>query len=447
MVSEVSTAKGKRIFYGWWIVASASVVQALQGGLYFYGMSTFYMTLLREFGWSSTALSGVFSLSRLESGIVGPVAGFIIDRFGPRKLMILGFAMVGVGFILFSQINSIEMLYLVFILFLSVGSSIGFQMPANSTVAKWFIRRRGLALGITMCGVGVGGAFTIPLAWLMTHYGWRSTAVGAGLLFLTTGIPLALVMRRRPELYGMRPDGDPADEESERESPGADAHGSVALAERDGLMRVDVKKAPAEVNFTPRQALATSAFWLFSLVYAVRYMIASGVGLHEIPALEHMGYSPEAAALILGLTTILSIPGRLGFGWLADRYDKRYIMGICLVMQLVGLTALAYASDLVLVVVFLIVYSPAYGGSVPLLPAVWGEYFGRASFATITGLSQIVTMWGTVQGPLIAAYAFDVTGSYQFAFQFFAGMNLVGIALLFFVRRPQLKPAAQAAAT
>ena len=146
------------IFYGWWIVAGGSVLTALGAGLNFYGFSAFFLPLSVEFGWSRSALSGVFALARLEGGFLGPIEGFLIDKYGPRKMMFIGIPLMGLGFVLLAGVNSLLALYLVYIFTITLGSSLGTFAPATAAVANWFFRKRGRALGFVMSGVGIGGA-------------------------------------------------------------------------------------------------------------------------------------------------------------------------------------------------------------------------------------------------------------------------------------------------
>jgi sugar phosphate permease len=198
---------GPRIFYGWWIVVASTVAAGLSGGLYFFGFSTFFLPLIQDFSWSRAALSGAFSFSKLEGGIMGPVGGFLVDRLGPRTVMLAGVSLMGAGFILISRIDSLVTFYLVFIFFIAAGCTIGLQQAPMVAVANWFIQKRGLAMGIVTSGMGLGGLAVPFLAWLIVSSGWRTAAVVSGLAVWVVGIPLALAMRHRPEDQGLLADG------------------------------------------------------------------------------------------------------------------------------------------------------------------------------------------------------------------------------------------------
>lgn len=416
MTSLAQSKTSKKVFYGWWIVAAGFIIQALNGGIYFYGFSTFFNPLIDEFHWSRTELSGAFSLARLEAGIAAPVVGHFLDKLGPRRLMFFGISAVAIGFFLVSYVDSLPFFYFVFFM-ISVGASCGFGGAINVSVANWFSRKRSLALGITISGVGIGGAGVSAMAWVISQHGWRVGSMVAAAIFFFVALPISLAMRHKPEQYGYHPDGDTIDDSPSSTKP-----------------KIDMTAMRA--GFTPKQALMTSTFWVFSLVFGLRAMITAGIAVHEIPHLIAIGYSPEVAASILGAMTVISIIGRLGFGWLGDRVDKRYVIAGCLIFQCIGLYIFANITEFWHIIAFLLIFSPAYGGIIPLIPSTWASYFGRKSFASIQGLGQMVQTVGTIAGPLIAGYTFDVSGSYQFAFLLFAVLNIPSIFLVLLARKP-----------
>lgn len=409
-----------RIFYGWWIVVAGTFAQFLTGGVYLYGFSAFILPLEREFGWSRAALSGVASLSRLEGGLIGPLGGYLVDRFGPRVNVLGGVVLMGGGLILLAQVQSLLAFYLVFILLVAMGASVGIQTAMPTTIANWFIRKRSRAMGILYAGVGLGGAVVPVLAWLITQYGWRAALVVTGVVVLAVFVPLAFVFRHRPEQYGLRPDGE-------------EAEGAVRPGESP-RSRVQAR----EVDVTPGQALRMPAFWLLCVGFALRTTASHGVPLHLIPHLVGQGFTAEAAALVLGGMGVFSVVGRLGFAWMGDFWDKRYVLLVSTTVMSVGLVFLNLPTTWTTVALFLLIYSPGYGGAPPLLRAILGEYFGRRYYGTISGLFSMIAHVGTVAGPLFAGYVYDVAKSYTFAFYAFAAANLLGGVLILLARKPRL---------
>jgi len=429
-----------KIFYGWWIVVASTITLALHGGFYFYGFSTFFVPLEKAFGWSRIAISGAFSLSRMEGGIIGPIGGFLIDKFGPRKMMFLGITIMGTGFILLSRIDSITQFYLVFILLIALGGTVGIGEATFVSIANWFIKKRGTAMGIGVSGVGIGGVLVPILGWLIVQYGWRQTAVITGLIILMVGIPLSFIMRHRPEQYGYLPDGETRQESKTPTEPEAAKieHRSSKTSPKESATTIDI-------NFSPRQALKTRAFWLLALIFGLRQFISGAVVIHQIPFLIGLGIPAQLAATLLGSLAMISIVGRIGFGRLADIFEKRYVMAICMALLAFGCLILANSQTLWHVIAFLIIYAPAYGGGSTLMMALRGEYFGRLYFGTIMGFMNLIQIFGTVLGPIFAGWIFDVTGSYRTAFITFAIAAATSTVLLLITKRPVLRTVPEAA--
>ena len=345
--------------------------------------------------------------------------------------MLLGITLMGAGFILLSRIDSLITFYLVFILCVAAGSTLGIHQATLVAIANWFSKKRGTAIGIGVSGVGLGGMLVPLLAWLIVQYDWRTAAVITGLIVCTIGIPLASVMRHRPEQYGYLPDGERREENvARRESE---------VVKMDHSLSTTVAKEKVsirEIDFTLRQALRTRVFWLLALIFGLRQFVISAVVVHQIPFLTGLGISPELAAVVLGSLAMISIVGRVGFGRMADILDKRYVMAICLAFMALGCFILTNAQAWWHIIVFLIIYSPAYGGGVILMYAIRGEYFGRQHFGTIMGFMDLVQMFGIVLGPVFAGWIFDVTGSYRIAFISFAIAAATAMMLILIARRP-----------
>ncbi len=189
---------------------------ALSAGINFHGFSNFIIPLSREFGWNRTTISAAFSLARLEAGLFGPIEGWFVDKLGPRRLVLFGVPLMALGYVLMSQVNSLFFFLIVYVLFISLGSSIGTGSPMTAAVANWFDRKRGLAFGIMWSGVGIGGLFVPALGWLIEEFGWRDASLIIGIFLFVAGTPIGFVMRHRPEPYGYLPDGYiPRDERDE----------------------------------------------------------------------------------------------------------------------------------------------------------------------------------------------------------------------------------------
>jgi len=435
IISQVN-AKRKKLFRGWWVVAAASAINAIGVGFFFYGWSTFFKPLQREFGWSRAEISGVSALSRLEGGLEGPVVGPLIDKFGSKKVLLFAVALTGAGFIGLSRVSNLVTLYVLFGV-LAFGYNAGFTFATTAAVAKWFIKRRSRAISFVTTGNGIGGAALIPLlAWLIVQYGWRWTAIITGVAIWVVVLPIVvLAIRDTPEEMGLLPDGEPGGQARESEQKDKPAEATVST----GAYGLD------EVNFTWREALVTPTFWVLAAAMFFRSCILSSIVIHEIPYLTDVGIPEVQAASILGLMVLVSIPGRLAFGWMGDRVNKKVLLLATSLLQAVGILILinVRASTMSLLYLFLIVYGLGYGGGIPLPTALRADLFGRKSFATITGMITPITMVSGMAGPIFAGYVYDVSRSYSLAFYTFAIMVALSGLLFLFIRQP--KPPARLA--
>ncbi len=417
------------IFYGWWIVLGSFLVMGLNGGLYYYGFSTYFTLLIEEFRWPRAALAGVFSMARIEGSLLGPIEGFLADKYGPRRIMFAGILLMGIGFILLSRIHSIAMFSVVFVGLIALGHSLGGSIAVVVAITNWFRKKRSRALGIANSGMGLGGLMLPGLAWIITHYGWRNAMIFSGIVIIVIGIPVSFVMRHKPEQYGYLPDGDIVTA-SDKKKTGQEI--TSFSYRRPNEFKVH---EAVEVDFTPRHALKTRAFWLLAVAFALRQIVNSGIIIHQIPHLRSTGISLEWAATVLGVLAIVSITGRLGFGWLGDLAEKRYLIILCFVLMGIGALIFAYLQYWWQVILFVVFYAPGYGGGL-LQDALRAEYYGRKYIGTIRGLMSLVQIVGTAVGPIFAGLVYDLTGSYRFAFLSFALCCVVAILCLLMARRP-----------
>ncbi|MFH1484968.1 MAG: MFS transporter [Chloroflexota bacterium] len=417
--------KGKstsKIFYGWWVVLAGAVTGAFGAGAYQFGFGVFFKPISDEFGWSRVATAAAFSMSALEGGIEGPIVGVLVDRFGPRKLMMIGITVLSLGLLALSQINSLLSFYLVYMLLIAIGFNTGFHWSAQIAVANWFARRRGRALGLLASARGIGGSIMAPgLAWLVVHMGWRGSLIVLGLCMFAFCLPLAMLVRRRPEDHGLLPDGDEPDA----------LH--AVVAKEPGLK----DKAPTEeADFTVGEALRSRAWWLLVIGFTLRAFGAGAIVVHQVPLLTDRGFDIQVAANTLGALAVASIPGKAVLGLLGDTFPKRYLLAMTFIAQAISVVVLLRAQTIQEVYVFAVLYGLGTGCG-PVMQAIRAEYFGRTYFGTIGGLAQAVVVVGNVAGPVFAAWIFDITRSYDVALAIFAVTLMVGAVTVFQARRPK----------
>ncbi|MDA0988137.1 MAG: MFS transporter [Chloroflexi bacterium] len=419
--SSEEGSKKRRFFYGWWLLGAGTLLLAMQGAFMVYGFTAFFVPLAATLGTSRGALSLAFSFTRLESALLGPLGGYMIDHLGPRTMMYLGFTMLGIGFFLFSRVESLMGFYLVFPL-IALGTSWSGFLPVVTAVNHWFSRRRGLATGISSAGVNIGGVLVAVVAITISTYGWRTTAVAIAALAWLLGFPLATMIRHKPQQYGYLPDGDDPEELAASSDGSEDGDGAA-------------QEAP---DFTAWEALKTPAFWVISACHSLSILVIGMVTIHEIPLLVDAGISFETAAAVLAFMTGVAVVGRVAGGYLGDRLGMKPVLVTCFFLMSAGVIVLATSRTVSQAMVFAVLYGLGYGARAPILIALRGEYFGPRNFATIMGLSQPIMMLGSFFGPIAAGIAYDVQGSYVMVFTVVALINLIGAALVFFIKKPAI---------
>jgi OFA family oxalate/formate antiporter-like MFS transporter len=415
-VSYSDSPRRSRFFYGWWIAISAAIMHFFGGGTFYYGFTVFFNPIRESFGWNATVTSVAFTLQRLEGGIMGPIAGYMVDRFGPRRLMMAGWVVVGVGFILMSRISSLWGFYGTFVI-IATGSSFASGMMSNVAIANWFNKKRSRALTTAFIGPGLCGLLVPVLASLNNRFGWQHTLFLIGIGLWLTVLPLSLVMRHRPEPYGYLPDG-------------------ATTPAQPSDARVTGQRS---INGLPAKlVLRTSSFWFLASGAFFQQIGTSAVMVHIVPYLESVNVQTTIAALAVTGMTLCSLIGRIGFGMLGDFANKRFLIAASLGLQAVGLFVFSTisADRLWLLILFLLTFGPGYGGPIPLRPALMADYFGTKNFGTIMGLSGVVSMAGGLVSPVLAGWIFDSTGSYQLAWTIFAFITLPAIPLMLLARPP-----------
>jgi MFS family permease len=407
------------IFYGWWIVAGGFLLSTILGGLVFHSFGAYVVVLEEEFGWSRTALSVAFSIQMVESGLLGPLQGWALDHYGPRRIMLVGITIFACGFFFLSQIDSLMGFYGAFVI-IALGMSLGSMMGVMVAIVNWFNRRRALAMALQTIGFACGGFLQPGIAWSLEEIGWRETAFASGLIVLVVVLPLATLMRHRPEDYGWAPDGAPP-----REST------STAITENSS----------DEISFTVGEAIRTRAFWFISIGHGASLFVIGAVMVHLVAHLnETLGYSLAAAANVVLIVTALTVFGMLFGGIFGDRFEKRYLLAAAMVGHTAGLFVLTFAETLPWIILFAMLHGISFGVRAPLTAAIRADYFGRNSFGTLLGFSSMIILIGMVTGPIVAGISYDQTGSYQSGFLLISAVGAIG-SLFFFASKQPPPPA------
>ena len=412
------TTTKPRIFYGYWVLSAGSLVMVLLGIAGLHGLGVFFSALQREYMWSSALLSGAFALSRAESGFLGPVEGYLVDRIGPRKMVAIGLVILGVGFVLLSRVDSLPSFYIALVV-IALGTGIGGFLAIMASLTNWFYRMRARAMAVATVGVNVGGLLIVLLTWAVDNYGWRAAAFVCALIVWALIPPIIMVLRDRPEDMGLLPDGDVAP------PPGADGEEAQAAPGDD------------DDDMTVREALYSQAFWLVSLVHGIAVMSLSALAVHQIERMVLAGVSLQMAGLVVTVYTGVGIFFRVFSGYIADIFDKRYVIAGFLLFQTAALFVFAVGETVFMFMLFGLLFAPGWSGRGAALTAYRGELFGRRRFASITGVSMVVTNSLSLIGPVFAGFLFDVTGSYASPFLALSALSLVAAFLILLVRKPR----------
>jgi MFS family permease len=413
------------MFYGWKLAGLALLVIGLASGPVWSGVGVWVKALEMHFGWSRAQLTGAFSLAQLEGSILGPLLGYLIDRLGPRRMVFIGLVITGLGFVLFSRTNNLLTFYVSYGLIM-LGTAAGSWLPLMTVVNRWFIRKRGLAMAVAAEGSPLGGLLLLPvLAWAVTpsHFGWSTTALWIGMVFLALAFPISRFIRERPEGYGERADGDP--------SPNA------------SMSQIEVVRTPPrdigsrdQPDFTASQAIRTSAFWLITFGHAFSSMLFATLTVHLVPMLTDQGLSLQSSANVfsamMGVAAVFQLIG----GYVGDRMETRVAIAVFGFIQAAGFTVAVFTESMPMAILFAVLFGAGFGGRNPLTVAIRAEYFGPNAFATITGISSAPMYLFMLAAPLFAAFIFDTQGSYMIAWLILGGLGSMSGVLFLLAKKP-----------
>lgn len=392
-------AEKKPLFLGWRIARAGLLIQMLISGLVFNAFTLFAAQLQGEFGWSNSVFGGAFALNRAESGLLGPLQGWMTDKFGPRQVIRLGAVIMAGGFLAFSMIGTVVGFYLSY-LFIALGSSLAGFLTITVAIVHWFEKKRSKALAFTSMGFAIGGVLAFGLGVLMDEIGWRRTAQLAAVVSLIMILSLSRLFERKPSDVGLHPDGiDPAEVE-EMPEPNRRAN-----------------PAPSAVHFTAGEAMRTKAFWFLSLGHASALLVVGASMAHlAIFLKDETSLGSLHISFVIGALPGMMGVGQLVGGYFGDIYDKRVLVTMAMLGHGAGLLVLAVANSAPVIWLFVLLHGLAWGVRGPLQQALRADYFGATDFGKIMGFSSLIIMMGMMIGPITAGLIADATGSFRLAF-------------------------------
>lgn len=394
----------KEIYYGYKIVGASFIIQGIcYGATFTYGI--FFSEFQSEFGWSRAMISGASSLSFLIGGALGIPAGRVNDKIGPRALIVGTSLVFGLGYFLLSWLQSPWQLFLLYGLFVAVGFG-SFDVITLSTIARWFMRRRGIMSGIVKVGTG-SGQIVVPFfaAALISSYGWRHAYFIMGILFTVLLVAVAQVMRQSPSELGLRPDN----ERSDLSPNGSNAGDSGLLL---------------------KSAIRMGQFWAINLAEFTSFFCLLTIVVHIVPHAIDLGLPTKTAGSIMSVIGGASVLGRFVMGAAHDRIAGRRSMLICFFILFCSLMWLQIAREAWMLFTFAFIYGFAHGGLFTVVSPTVAELFGTRSHGVLYGIILFSGNCAGAIGPILAGHIFDVTGSYRHAFLMLSIVSIIGLVLV-----------------
>ena len=418
-MSRKFSSSFSNIFYGWRMVGLVSAIRIVGGGLHQFGFTVFFLPISQDLGISRAATSLAFSLSRAQGAIEAPLVGYLIDRYGPRPIIVTAVFLAGVGYILLSWVTSYTGFMVVYLGVICLAFIAGFVHSPMVVANSWFIRSRARAMTVVSAAVPIGGALISPLLAIgVASVGWRWAAFASGCIFLLVCLPLSFQLKRSPESMGLLPDGELA------------LAGAAANTQAD-----ETTSKGMAADFTSRQAMKTWVFWLLVISMTARVTCYSTATVHFIPLMVWKGLSEGAAATLLGAFAFINLLAHFVLGWIADRVNKPRLLAVCHFLPALALPPLFLDSGYWQLLLFTTTFT-FLDASFPIIWATVGDFFGRRHFATIRGMMSFFYMWGSFAGPVMAGAIYDRTQSYEMVLWILLSLLSFATLLVLFLIRP-----------
>ncbi len=437
--TQAVTPRMRGLFYGWWLVAVSGFVMVLATVPLFHAMSVWAVALERHFGWNRTQLGFALTFTRVESGVMGPLEGYLTDRVGTRRMVFFGLIILALGFLFFGQVRNLWMFYLAYVL-MSMGEGLGSWVPLMTLLNHWFARRRATAMAWASVGSRAGALVLVPvIAWAIDpdhdRLGWTLTATVIGVFVLVVALPISRLIRNRPQDYDLLPDGDPLHSDQQVSA--------ATTRSRTGYRRDEADSSP---DMTPSQALRTPAFWLIAFGHGLASMVILAILAHLGLMMEDKGFQVQTTAWIVIVYLAVAMVFQLVGGYLGDRFPKRIVLFAFTSLQSLAVVVLTAAWSLSTYYLFAVLFGMGFGGRNPLTTAIRGDYFGRASYGKILGLSTVPMNLLLLIASPFAGYMRDVQGTYSTSFLVLAGLSFLGGVFFLLDKKPEPHPASSRAA-
>ena len=413
-----SLARRLPFFYGWVIVGCTMCSSVVRQTAAVATLSIFLVPMTDEFGWSRAGISGAVSLGGVLGALMAPLIGPLFDRHGSRALLVASAVAVSACCVALAGTQGLLWFYVAFSISRMMFSA-PFEIGTTSAVTKWFVRRRARAMSLLIMSTGVGlTILPLVVAVAIAIAGWRSGWLTLAAVAIVFGvIPQWFLLVRRPEDIGLRPDGVAPDPQA----PGSEARAPTA----------------EEVSFTRSRALRTSTLWLLMAYTLLVFPVQAGVSLHQAPHLIERGISPTIAATIVSTFSLAGVLSSLVFGHIGDRVSVRGALAASAALLALGAVTMRGVDGPLLGYASAVLFGAGIGGILTMIPVAWANYFGRAHFGAIRGITLPAQVGGQAMGPLAAGVLHDLTGSYASGLGAFAVLSLLAAGLALITRAPR----------
>ncbi len=407
----------KRIYYGWWVSITGAFNMVISSGPTFQASSVLFRAIEDEFGWSRAAITGVASFGRFGGAMLGPVEGWLTDKFGSARMILIGFTMGGAGLIFFARVESVITYYAAFFI-LSLGFSTGGFTPSMATVNAWMPHRRATAMSFVIAGSSAGGFLVPAIVWGIQEFGWRDTVTVIGIVTLVSGPIFARIMSKRlpdPEVM------------------------SRLVRRSTRKRRKSARATGLGHDFTPSEALRTRAFWGISITHMLTNFSVGALSAHlffQLTGDNGVGLSDQVAGTIVVMQVAISFAFQLIGGFVGDQVEKRYAVTLLALVQGFGLAVLAIADNYAMAALFAVLWGIGFGGRTPILHAMRGDYFGRKHFGTILGMSAFPMALGMTISPLVVGWIHDIQDTYEQVLFVLAGAAVAASITILLATKP-----------
>ncbi|MBI4830733.1 MAG: MFS transporter [Candidatus Lindowbacteria bacterium] len=392
---------GGRIFYGWWIAGACFIIGFVVFGISVNTFTAYVKPIEGDLGWSRGKISAGMSLGALAMGASAPFIGRLIDRMGARAVMAAGGAGVGLSMILVSRAHSLPYFWLMYVLS-GISQAGATLIPISLVISNWFSAKRGTALGLVMTGTGLGAMVMVPVTTeIIVRWNWRMSAFIMGCLIILVSVPLNLIfIRTRPSDMGLLPDG--------------------GVVSHDAPLKID--------GVTVSSAFKTPAFWLIGAMMLIFALVAMGIGIHMMPYLTDIGHTEKLAARVVALISGITVLGKIGMGFVADRWGIRKVVAFTCATIIVGILLLTRARDAGTAFIFAGVYGFAIGAPLVINPSLTAQCLGLAHFGAIFGILTLLSTLGAATGAWLTGTIFDKAHSYMPAFVLYIVLTGAAVA-------------------